>query len=447
MRRSQWQLGDLVERADLLQQAAGRFHVLASAIEQPFATDQVARRRSVVGTGGRPIEHLAPGVGRHLSHRRRDAEATSQSHGRRGLAARAIGEEHDAPVQRHPVQQAPRPRSDGEPARHRRRPAPLRLRQGRPSDGHWNSTGSRWMRGSYSRMSDLGRRSRSNRSPAAMRLKKSAQVHVVAGPDAGRSLALPPGSHTLGEQDDHRLVLGAGVPIARLDVGDDGSVRIWDAMATSPTAPHRARMGEPVMIGRFGLRVSPPRNGKPGRGPHSRPPRPSPPDSPPPTRLPGSPPPASPRPRIGWAALLAPVSHGRCHGGVPQPDDGGVRPGRAADASRPVGRRPDRASAPASRQRRQDSSPTSTACGCNLARPLPPRQIGSGRCIRIRPRSWSGPPPAGQRYGSAGAVTKTSSPSPLVSARVAGRPRPSPGWSDRPRPRSQQWSRNARTSR
>ena len=27
-----------MERADLLQQAAGRFHVLASAIEQPFAT-------------------------------------------------------------------------------------------------------------------------------------------------------------------------------------------------------------------------------------------------------------------------------------------------------------------------------------------------------------------------------------------------------------------------
>ena len=137
-----------------------------------------------------------------------------------------------------------------------------------------------------------------------------AQVHVVAGPDAGRSLALPPGSHTLGEQDDHRLVLGAGVPIARLDVADDGSVRIWDAMATSPTAPHRARMGEPMMIGRFGLRVSPPRNGKPGRGPHSRPPRPSPPKSPPPTRLPGSPPPASPRPRIGWAALLAPAAMG-----------------------------------------------------------------------------------------------------------------------------------------
>ncbi len=136
-----------------------------------------------------------------------------------------------------------------------------------------------------------------------------AEVHVVAGPDAGRSLALPPGSHTLGEQDD-RLVLDAGVPIARLDVGGGGSVRIWDAMSASPTAPHRVRKGEPVMIGRFGLRISPLRNGKPGRGPLSRPPRPSSPAPPQTTPLPGSPPPASPRPRIGWAALLAPVAMG-----------------------------------------------------------------------------------------------------------------------------------------
>ena len=136
------------------------------------------------------------------------------------------------------------------------------------------------------------------------------QVHLIGGFDAGRSFALPPGRHTLAETSDHRVGLVGGTPLARLDVGIDGLVRIWEAKLAVPAVPYSTRFGEPVMIGRIALRFSPPRNGRPRRGPHSRPPRPSPPDPPARTPLPAMPRPASPRPRIGWAALLAPIVMG-----------------------------------------------------------------------------------------------------------------------------------------
>jgi DNA segregation ATPase FtsK/SpoIIIE, S-DNA-T family len=137
-----------------------------------------------------------------------------------------------------------------------------------------------------------------------------AQVHVVAGLDAARAFALQPGRHTLAETADGRITLGAGFARARLDVGADGSVRMWDVESPHPGAPTQARAWKPVRIGRLLLRVSSPSTGRPEHGPHSRPPRASPPGSPQKIPLPVVPPPGDPRPRIGWAALLAPMAMG-----------------------------------------------------------------------------------------------------------------------------------------